>query len=174
MFLAIRRTFKEALKNFSRNGWLSIATVSILTLSLFVISVFFIMAISINGILKDAQENIKIDAYFKIDVPEQSILDAKADLEKFNEVKSIEYISRDQALENFRNNYANKLEPLRALDVIGDNPLNASLNIKAWDVTQYDLITEYIDNASFSNDVDTVIHNVLYSTHISSASLLAR
>ena len=156
MFLTIRRTFKEALKNFTRNGWLSIATVSILTMSLFVISVFFIVTLAVDNVLKGVQEKVNVSIYFKPDVSEEKINDVKNTLEKFEEIKSVDYISKEKALEDFRKSNATEPVILASLDEIGDNPLLASLIVKAHDVNQYQLISDYVNKAEFSSDISRV------------------
>jgi cell division transport system permease protein len=156
MFLTIHRTFRESLKNFTRNGWLSIATVSILTLSLFVVSVFFIVTLAVDDVLKSVQEKVNISIYFKPDVLEVEIDDIKNSLEKFEEIKSVEYISKEKALEDFRKSNASEPVILASLDEIGDNPLLSSLVVKAHNVNQYQLISEYVEKAEFSSDISRV------------------
>ncbi|MDO8241087.1 MAG: permease-like cell division protein FtsX [Candidatus Moranbacteria bacterium] len=156
MFLTISRTFKEALKNFTRNGWLSIATVSILTMSLFVISVFFVVTLAVDDVLQNVQERVNISIYFKSDVSVENINAAKADLEKFKEIKSVEYVSKEQALESFKNSSIAKPIIMQALDEIGGNPLWPSLAVKTTDSRQYELISEYVKKSNFSTDVSSV------------------
>lgn len=156
MFLTISRTFKEALKNFTRNGWLSIATVSILTLSLFVISVFFVVTLAVDDVLQNVQERVNISIYFKPDVELEKINAVKSDLEKFKEVKSVEYISKDQALDDFIKNNASEPIILQSLDEIGDNPLLASLVVKTYESDTYQLIAEYVSKSDFDSDVSRV------------------
>jgi cell division transport system permease protein len=159
MFLTIRRTFGEALKNFVRNGWLSIATVSILVMSLFVLSVFFVVTSTVDNILKDTQNKIDISISFKADVSEQSILEAKANLESFDAVKSVNYVPKELALENFKRDSALKPIILQALDAIGSNPLLDALVVKANDPTGYDKISEYVAQFPFSSDVSRTNYN---------------
>ncbi|MFA7209174.1 MAG: permease-like cell division protein FtsX [Parcubacteria group bacterium] len=156
MFLTIRRTFREAIQNFIRNGWLSIATVSILILSLYVLSVFFVVTSAANDIMKDVQGKVNISIYFKPDVSEQTITEIKADLENSSEVKSVEYISKEQALADFKRNNASEPIILQSLDEIGGNPLLASLVVKASDSTRYQAISDRISQASFIGEISRI------------------
>jgi len=153
MFLTITRTFKEAIKNFIRNGWLSIATVSILIMLLYILSVFFIITSTVNDVLKETQDKVDISISFQSDISEQSILEVKNELEKFSEIKSVTYVSKEQALENFKKSSTLRPIILQTLDVLGSNPLLNALVIKANDVNQYQLISEYIKKAPFNNKV---------------------
>ena len=96
------RTFKEGLDNFRRNGWLSFATVSVLAISLYIISVTIILGITANIVLKNIQEKINVSVYFNSDVEENVILETKDKLVNYQEIRSIEYVSKDQALEQFK------------------------------------------------------------------------
>lgn len=156
MFLTISRTFKAAIKNFIRNGWLSVATVSILILSLYILSVFFVVTLTANGLFKDVQNKVNISLYFKSDVPEETILEIKTRLSEFTEIKSVDYISREQALVDFKKNNASEPIVLQSLDEIGGNPLLASLIIRANDATQYQLISDYVSKADFVNEISRV------------------
>ena len=156
MFLTIGRTIKQSWINFLRNGWLSIAAVSVLILSLYTIGVLSVMAITTNNILKGIENKIDISVYFKSDIPETKILQVKKDLENYEEIKSVNYISKDQALENFKKNNANEPVIMQSLKEIGDNPLLASLVIKANNSSQYQSIADYINEAPFKDDVSRV------------------
>ena len=102
MFLVLARTIKESLVNFWRNGWLSVAAVSVLIMSLYVVGMVFVMIMTADNVLKNVEERINVSVYFKADVAEDKIMEVKTDLENYSEIKSVEYVSKDQALVNFR------------------------------------------------------------------------
>jgi cell division transport system permease protein len=154
--LKLRRTFNEGFTNFRRNGWLSFATVIILSISLYIISFTAILAVATSIILTNIQDKINISVYFKQDVGEERILEIKDKLIGFQEIKSIEYVSKEQALEQFRKFGDNSPSISQALDEIGDNPLLAALVIKAESPDQYDLISKSIAESSYSEEIDKI------------------
>ncbi len=156
MFLTFIRTIKEAWSNFLRNGWLSVAAVSVMFFSIFIISILFIVGVTADGVINGIQNKVNVSVYLKSDVSEDKIMEIKQEMERFDVVKSVEYISKEKALENFKE--SNKDEPriLQALEEIGSNPLLPALIIKSNDSSKYDLISEYISNASFKEDVSRV------------------
>ncbi len=156
VFIIIGRTFKEGLKNFLRNSWLSVATTSILVLSLFVISMLYVVTLTTDSVLKNIQEKINISVYFKADTPEKKIIEAKNNLEKFGEIKSVEYVSKDEALEDFKKNNAEEPAIIQSLEEIGENPLLSSLVIKSQNPEQYQTVYDYIQQASFKNDISRI------------------
>lgn len=159
MFLLITRTFRESTRSIVRNGWLSIATISILIMALYIISVFFVFTSTADGILKEIKNKANISIYFKSDVEEEKILEAKKEVEKMSEIKAVDYVSKDVALENFKRNNASEPIILESLKEIGDNPLLAALVVKANDVGDYQAITENITIANFAEDISRVNYN---------------
>ena len=156
MFLVIKRAIKESGINFWRNGWLSVAAVSVLILSLFVAGAVFMVGLVANDALKNIQSKVNVSIYFKSDVSEEKILENKKDLEKMSEVSSIEYISKEKALEIFKRDNSNEPIIMESLEEIGENPLLSSLIIKAGNPSYYQVISDYASNASFKDDISRI------------------
>lgn len=156
MLLIIGRTIKEAFNNFTRNGWLSLAAVTVMFLSVFVIGALFVMVVASNGVLKDIQNRMNISIYFKPDVAQERITEIKNELSGYAEIQSVEYISKEQALEIFKKNNANVPDVINSLDELGGNPLLASLVVKANNSSQYDSIAKYVADASFKSDISKI------------------
>ncbi|MDO8529356.1 MAG: permease-like cell division protein FtsX [bacterium] len=153
--LKLWRTFKEAFQNFIRNGWLSVATISILTISLYLISLTFMIGITADALLKNVQEKINISVYFNPSATEEDIVSIKNKLVNYKEIKSVEYISKEQALQELRDtNVDSSIK--QALDEIGENPLLASLVIKANQSSDYDVINQAIENSDFREQISRV------------------
>ena len=153
MFLIIGRTFREALKNFWRNGWLSAASVSVLALSLFVLGILFVVSKAGEFAIKKTQDKVNVSVYLKSDVEKERAMEIKSEIEKNEKVSSVEYISREEALEIFKKNNANNPVIVQSLEEIGENPLLSSLVLIAKDPGLYDALAEDISNSSFKEDI---------------------
>lgn len=154
--LKLWRTFKEGSINFYRNGWLSFATVSVLSISLYIISVTLILGITANMILKGVQEKISVSVYFNSSVSTEDIQNIKNELAVYQEIKSISYVSKEEALTEFKNMGSSDPAISKALEEIGDNPLLESLVIKAKSPDQYEIIVKSLNNAPFSKDINRI------------------
>lgn len=135
---------------------LSVATVAVMIIALIVflgVNVFSYLTTSALTVLKD---KIDISVYFKTSAPEDEILRIKRSLEGLSEVKSVEYISRDKALEIFKGNHAEDETITQAIAELGENPLSAALNIKAHDPSQYATISEYLNTKTLEPIVEKV------------------
>jgi cell division transport system permease protein len=118
-------------------------------MSLYIISIFFVSTSTANEMLKEIKNKANISVYFKSDVKEESILEIKGKVEGMSEIKSVDYVSKDKALESFKKN--NESEPiiLESLKEIGENPQQSSLVIRAKNYTEYQKISENIKSAEF-------------------------
>jgi cell division transport system permease protein len=149
------RTFKEGAENYRRNGWLTFATVSVLTLSLFVIGLAALIGFAGHLSLRSLEEKISISVSFKPETGEARIIEIRQELEKAKmEIASVEYISREEALEEFLRDGNPVFSD--AVREIGENPLLSSLVIKATDPTHYDLIASKIQESSYAQDIERV------------------
>lgn len=108
--------------------------------------------------LESIQNKIDISVYFKIETPEDEILKIKKSLESLAEVKSIEYISRDQALMIFKERHADDPTISQSLEELKENPLLASLNIKAYNPKEYATIADYLDKTNFKVSFEKVTY----------------
>jgi len=156
MILTLTRNFKSAIKSLTRNGLLTIATAGILMMSLYVVGTAYLEMMATNDALQKIQEKADISIYFKTDVKEDVIFDIKSKLEAYKEIQSVEYISKDQALEDFKRNNANEPVIIDSLKELGENPLLASLVVRAKDPNQYQIIYDEINKSDFVGDIGRI------------------
>ncbi len=155
--LKLWRTFKEGNDNFRRNGWLTFATISVITLSLFIVSLSLLIGIVTQSILQNMRDKVNVSVSFNPDVTEDRIMEIKNELSKYKkEISSVEYISRDDALKQFLADSGNDPIIVKAVEEIGENPLLASLVIKAVAPENYPLIVEQIKSSMFQNDISRI------------------
>lgn len=147
------RTFKEGLKNFYRNGWLSFATVSVMSVSLYIMAITILMVIGSNLAIRALQDKVNVSIYFNPNVTEDRILEIKRNLANYSEIEKIEYVSKDQALDDLKALTKNDPFIEKALKEIGSNPLFSSLVIKARQPEQYEIIVRAVEQSYFSDDI---------------------
>lgn len=156
LLLSLSRTFKSGLTHFYRNGWLSFAVISILILTLLIISLLIVLSISANLVIKNVEDKVDISVYFKSDVDESRIMEFRSQILSYREVKSADYVSKERALSEFKAKNADNQIILQSLEAIGENPLNASVNIKAISPDKYDVIAKAIENSEYKNDISRI------------------
>ncbi len=140
--LFLIRVLKFSFQDIFRNIWLSIVTVTILVLALFSMNMLYTVKLISENAVEAVKGKINISLYFKPDASEAMIMDVRERVESLSNVKGVTYISKAEALENFRTKNRNNPEILNALKEIGKNPLSPSLVIVPADFNNSDnLIT---------------------------------
>lgn len=154
MIVTLSRILKYGWQGFLRNGLLSFSTISIMLLSSMVFSGLVLFNVVGKGAVQSIQEKIDISVYFKSNISEDSILNIKRSLEGLDEVRNVEYVSRDEALALFKEKHKNEPDVTQTLNELDVNPLLASLNIKAKDPHEYNTIAEYLEAGTLKEQIN--------------------
>ena len=154
--VTLSRIIKFAWQGFLRNGWLSVSTIGIMILALLVFESLILFNVIAGGAIKSVQEKVDISVYFKSNVSEDSVLNIKRSLEGLSEVKAVEYVSREEALEEFKARHADDETIVQTLEELDENPLLASLNIKANELGEYDTIASYLEAPNLADSIEKV------------------
>ena len=144
-WMTAKRIFRAGMLDFSRNAFVSVASILVMTVTLFVVGVTIFAGVILNATLSELRDKADINVYFTTNAPEERMLELKSSLEALPEVASVEYISRDEALASFRERHKDDQLTLQALEELGENPLSAVLNVKARDISQYQSIAAFLD-----------------------------
>lgn len=159
----IKRIVRTGAFNFWRNGTVSLASVLIMMVTLAVIGFVIFTGAILDTSLKELRDKVDINVTFVTNAPEEDILNIQHALESLPEVSMVTYVSRDEALATFRERHAGDQAILTALDELGENPLGATLNIKAKDPSQYESVAAFLQSDSvLSKDGVTIIDRINY------------
>ncbi|HYE23454.1 MAG TPA: permease-like cell division protein FtsX [Candidatus Paceibacterota bacterium] len=145
MWMMLRRIFSAGAKSFIRSGSVSFATVLIMTVTLAIIGFLVFLSAVLSTTLSGIRDKVDVNVYFLTTASESDIMNLRTELEELPEVASATYTSAEQALAEFRERHADDELTLRALDELGENPLGASLSVKATDPSQYEGIVNYLE-----------------------------
>lgn len=143
--LNLKRIFRTGFVQFWRNGVVSLSAVLVMVITLFVIGSVIFSSALLKKSLVSLEDKVDINVYFINDATEADALHAKESIEKLPEVAFVTYISKDVALENFRERHAGDQKTLEALDELDENPLGAVLNIKAKEASQYEGVANFLE-----------------------------
>lgn len=162
MFTTLGRIASSGLKGFYRNFTISVSAILILVISLLSLASIYLALELIKPSVVQLEQKVDVNLYFETDAPEEKILGLKNSLEQIEQVALVEYVSKEQALEDFRSRQ-NSDVILQALDSIGENPLGAAFNIKANSISQYDEIAVFLTEAQLSEEYSEVIESINYN-----------
>jgi len=148
LWLNIKRILRSGFVDFWRNAFVSLASTLVLTFTLFVIGSLIFLGAMLDSSLSQIKDKVDINVYFITSAIESDILAIKDKVENLSEVTSVEYVSREQAIADFRERHADDQLIIQSLEELSDNPLGAQLNIKATDPSQYESIAKFLDSGS--------------------------
>ena len=143
------RALKFGWQNFWRNRWLSLVTVLILILTLFLISLIVTVKVVADKTMDSVENKVDFSIYFTTKTDLTEIVQLQERLENLMEVKMVEYVSPQQALSDFRDKHKNNETIIEALDSLDDNPLGAVLVVKAYNLDDYDSVTNIVQENAY-------------------------
>ena len=138
--LSFYRIIKFSFQDIVRNIWLTLITVTILLLALFSVNTLVTVRLISDNAVSAVKEKINISLYLKAETSETDIIALKDKISNFGKVKSVTYISKQNALDSFREKYKNNQAVLIALKELGRNPLSPSLTISPKDFNESALL----------------------------------
>lgn len=150
------RIIKSGWQSFVRNYWLSAATVAVMILALFVIVGLTLFNVMTQAVVKNLEGRVDVSVYFNKDTDETKVLQVRQELVDLPEVKSVDYVSQDEALKRFQEKHKDNEILLQSLQELDQNPLEASLNIKAHSAIQYENISNYLTQDRFKGLIDKI------------------
>lgn len=145
MWTGFKRIVRAGVVGFWRNAFVSLASIFVMTVALFVITSIMLLDQLLGVSLQQIQDKVDINVYFVTDASVEDITALQSTLEALPEVASVSLTTREEALTAFRERHQNDELTLQALDKLDENPLGASLSVKANDTTQYSGISQFLD-----------------------------
>ncbi len=150
------RIIKNGVTNFWRNRWLSAASTLIMVITLIILSTLSLLFVVTKFSIDSIRERVDISAYFKTGLAENQVLIVKEDMEKNPKVKSVTYVSADQALAIFNDRRKNDPNTVDAISQLSENPLPATLQIKAQTLDDYQSVADQLNGDKYKASIDKV------------------
>ena len=120
-------SLREACKSFSVRKTTHTAAITTITASLFVLALFLLGTVNLLKLTRDFTPKMDMTAFLRDNIGLRERREIEELIESSGVVNEYHYISKEAALEEFKNELADTPELFHALDV---NPLPASFQIK--------------------------------------------
>lgn len=143
-----KRIFNSGISLFKRNGFLGLSSVSITVVTLTVILALFFTQAILDASLRAIESRVDVTVFISDSATDTQIEDAKRNLESKPEVKSVRFVSKEEALVEFKDRHKSDELTLQALDELSKNPLPASFVIHAKDTSQYESMIASLEEDS--------------------------
>jgi len=163
LFTNLRRIVQSGFVSFWRNSFVSLSSLLIMVITIFVIGLLIFVSTLLSQTLENVRQRVDINVYLVREASEEDIRALQRKLEALPEVESVAYVSREQALLDFR---AAQPEFNEAFDILNENPLNASLNILATDTLRYEDIQAFLESdAALTADGRNIVEYSNFHNH---------
>ncbi len=146
-----------ALVGLWRHRFMTGATVLTTALMLLMLNVFVVLVTHLNVALEALEQRVNVIAYIREDAPPGEVLALRRTLQNRSDVLEVIYVTKDEALARLREHFADRSE---LLDMVSDNPLPASLEIRAHDPENLGAIVSLLRANSVAEREDAVLEEV--------------
>lgn len=167
------RVFLAGCRNFVRNSWLSIAAMAVMVVTLGIVLFSFIANATFSHTIQEIRSRIDISVFLVDEITEEQRNDLVSQLQAFENVREVQYLSKEQALEDYLELNKDNVDLQMAISQT-DNPLPASLRIKLYNPDLIEEIREFLsrpeirelqsDETTYSGDRKEAIDNIARAT----------
>ena len=114
-------SLREAGHHFRRNWTTVLGAIVTIFLSLFIIGLFVLGSVMISSVVGGVEDSVTIQAYLSDDASDSAVESLQSKIEGWDNVESVTYKSKDEALEDYRTSMSNRnaSDAVAALD--GEN-----------------------------------------------------
>ena len=94
----MKRILARTLTNIKRSGWRSYAIMFMMTITFFILGLLLTVIYTSSNIANFLVGNIEVIGFFRDGVSEEQILDVKRELEVYDYVSEVRYVSKEDAM----------------------------------------------------------------------------
>jgi cell division transport system permease protein len=158
----------RAWQGFWRNAVMSLAATATMVLMLLLLAGFWIIQTGLLAGLQFTEQKVEVVAYLQPNATDNQVTELQDKLKAMPQVASVDYVSRDEALDRFRASMAaqGRQDLTQYLDA---NPLYASLEVKMVDPSQVRIVGDALrGDPSIRNviNIEDLVDRVLTVTSI--------
>lgn len=172
-----RRVVRTGLYNLVRNAWLAIAAIAIMVVTLTIVLFSLVANATFNNTIAQITSKINISVYLKDSVTEKQRSELITQLKTLPNIREVAYVSKAQALSQYRTENADNESLLQAISETG-NPLPASIRIDPVDPGKIQAIKDFLDKpanialqdpqagTSYSGDRKDAVDKITHATNV--------
>ena len=170
----LRYCIREAGTGMRRNAFLSLATVFTAAVAFFVLAVFVLGAANLNNLINYVERQVQVSIYLKQGVsPSQreGLMDV---IEAVDGVRSVAFVTREQALERLRQSFGDNAELLEGIDEF--NPLRDAVEVQVSQVGAVSAVVAAVKGSALVDEVSygkELVARLLAMTRVLRLGILA-
>lgn len=122
---------KQGIGNIKRNKMFSVASVITIIVCIFLFGLFYAILANFQYMLSEAENTVGVTVFFEDNMKEKDILSLKEELEERDDVKTVDYVTEEDAWNEFKEIYFAEMPEL-AEGFEGENPLVGSASFEIY------------------------------------------
>lgn len=171
--ITLGRIIRGGFINFFRNAWLSIAAMAVMVVTLSIVLFSFIANATFSHTIQEIRDRIDVSVYLVDDITDEERDNLSRDINSMDNVRSVEYISKEEALKSFIDANSENVD-LQLAILQADNKIPASLRVKLHNPDNIDELRSFLeqpeirvlqsDETSYSGDRKEAIDKITKAT----------
>lgn len=168
--------FSRATKNIKRSGWRAYAVTFMMTTTFLMLGILLVVMFVTQSVVTYFVQQPEVIGFFNDEVGEEQILEVKQQLESFDYVHEVRYISREQAMQDF---LADNLDDQDITEAVTVNVFPAHLNVKSTSLESIPMIVNYFNESELVNRVSDprgfieILNKIVVGIQITALSLFS-
>ncbi|HET7479365.1 MAG TPA: permease-like cell division protein FtsX [Rubrobacteraceae bacterium] len=138
---------REAFKNIRLNLLMSVTAVTTTFICILVLGAGLLVSAHVEGLISSVREDVAVTAFFSPNEKDQKIQEVRKKVEAYPEVSSVKFVSKAEALRNFKQTFADQPE---IYEDMGSDVLPASLELQLKDPSKADAVASKLDDEGFA------------------------
>lgn len=175
--ITFRRILSAGAISFMRNASLAIAAIAVMVVTLTIVLFSLVTSVTLNHTISQIADKINISIYLNDNITTAQRKNLMDQLRQLKQVKSVEYVSKEQALAEYKAANANNQDLIKAINETG-NPLPASIQVDPVDPAQISQVqallskpaTQALEDpqagTSYSGDRKAAIDKIAHATDV--------
>jgi cell division transport system permease protein len=123
----LRYIFEDALINIRRSGWGGLASIGTMAVSFVIVGIFLIITGNLGALVAEWKEQFQVTVFLEDGITGEQLALLRKRIQSERAVKGMTYISKAEALQQFKRELQGKDSLLEGL---GENPIPASLQLR--------------------------------------------
>lgn len=172
--ITFTRIVHAGIVNFARNAWLAAAAMAVMIITLTIVLFSIITNATFANTIAQITDKIDVSVYLKESADESAGRGLARDLRRLPNVKEVTYLSKEEALDRYREQNANNPALLSAINET-DNPIPATIQIKPRELDKIQDIRNFLnkpdakklwEDVSYRDDRKSAIDKIAHATNI--------
>lgn len=153
-YLTFMRMVRYGINNFSRNAWLTVAATAVMTITLLIVFTTLAARNVLVDTVDEIQSKVDMSIYVETDASDEAVTQIAGDLRNLSSVKSVKYISPDDARKDFAKQNKQDVDTLGALNE-ATNKFPGTFRISINNINDTSQLDDFVkDNPTYAANKD--------------------